>query len=129
MTIPAKESQRRYRAKNPGKIAETWKRWFIRKYYGLTLDDVAVMLEAQNGCCAICRSPFGNDERCIDHDHRTGKIRGLVCHRCNMGIGFLRDDPAILTSAAIYVRDGGVLKIDRFVPDLVALEKRSKCSA
>lgn len=69
------------------------------------------MLAAQNGGCAICSTttPDGNARRFhVDHDHETGKIRGLLCHSCNTGIGKLRDDPDLLLSAVAYLRKGRV---------------------
>lgn len=60
--------------------------------FGLTLDDEVVILDSQNGGCAICGGPSGRKGRFdIDHDHTTGKFRGLLCHRCNKGLGLLGD--------------------------------------
>ena len=74
--------------------------------YGMTLEDYDKMLVEQLGACAICKTvPDGELARlCIDHDHETGRIRGLLCDRCNRGIGLLRDDPAVLDAAAQYLR-------------------------
>lgn len=70
--------------------------------YGITATDYAKMLVAQQGCCKIC----GKDtlERLnIDHNHITGKVRGLLCRLCNMGIGHFVDSPALLRKAAEYL--------------------------
>lgn len=74
--------------------------------YGLTLDDYKVMLAAQEGGCAICGGPPNGKgvNYHIDHDHTTGRVRGLLCHSCNTGIGNLRDDPERLERAAHYIR-------------------------
>ena len=68
--------------------------------------ELLVMREAQGDRCAICKG-----ERCgpgdrlhIDHDHVTGKVRALLCSRCNTMIGLAGDDPARLTAAAAYIR-------------------------
>lgn len=68
--------------------------------HGLTLEDVELLLRRQNGVCAIC-----GDEGtlCIDHDHKTGKVRGLLCRRCNIGLGHFRDDTVALTNAVAYL--------------------------
>jgi hypothetical protein len=62
------------------------------------------LYEAQHGCCALCNEP---EEKfswlCIDHDHETGKIRGLLCPNCNRGLGLLQDSPQLLQKAAAYV--------------------------
>jgi len=71
---------------------------------GATQQMYDVMYEAQRGCCALCNEP---EEKfawlCIDHDHDTGKIRGLLCPNCNRGIGLLRDNADLLRKAATYI--------------------------
>ena len=74
--------------------------------YGLTLQQYDELLKNQGGGCAICRkSESGESGNClsVDHDHLTGKVRGLLCYSCNAGIGMFRDDPALLTGAVIYL--------------------------
>ena len=59
------------------------------------------LIDAQNGKCAIC----GELHRtlCVDHDHKTDVIRGGLCHACNLGLGYFKDDPARLHAAATYI--------------------------
>lgn len=71
-----------------------------RRTYGITSADYDRMERNQNGKCAICRAK-GNLH--IDHCHTTGKVRGLLCCRCNLAIGSFRDDPHIVRQAAIYL--------------------------
>lgn len=74
--------------------------------FGLTPGELERLLQRQRGRCGICRRKkpgTGSGEWCIDHDHVTGQVRGLLCGRCNSGIGMLQDDPEILTAAARYV--------------------------
>jgi hypothetical protein len=80
--------------------------------YGLTVDDYELMLAQQNGVCAICGMPEtvrqphradGGESLAIDHDHATGRVRGLLCMMCNTAIGKLKDDPELLRSAAHYL--------------------------
>jgi hypothetical protein len=76
------------------------------RMYGLTQREWDVLVKRQGDRCAICRTdkPGGRGERWhIDHDHLTGRVRGLLCHRCNMGVGFFLDDPQIIKAAARYV--------------------------
>lgn len=62
------------------------------------------MRDAQGDCCAICQVPFDGPGACaVDHDHATGKVRGMLCGRCNRAIGLLRDDPEIMRQAADYI--------------------------
>jgi hypothetical protein len=59
-------------------------------------------LDAQEGLCAICQSPIDESAH-LDHDHETGEIRGMLCGNCNMGIGHLKDSPAIVGAALSYL--------------------------
>lgn len=75
----------------------------LRKKYGLNLESFKAILQAQGGVCAICkRIP---QEPVVDHSHITGRVRGILCHACNIGIGNLQDSPAILESAQAYLRE------------------------
>ena len=76
-----------------------------KRRYGLTLEDLARMFERQGGCCAICEKELkeGRSGMCVDHDHTTRAVRGLLCHACNTGIGKLEDDADLLRKAARYV--------------------------
>lgn len=77
-------------------------RWL--RQYGLTPTDFDAMLETQGGRCAICRGDDHNGRNwCVDHDHATGAVRGLLCTDCNIGLGKFKDDPAILRAAIEYL--------------------------
>jgi hypothetical protein len=83
---------------------ERSRRRFRDKLYGLPLDDYMSLLERQGGRCAICRENAAPDlALAADHDHATGAIRGLLCSRCNNGLGSFRDDPELLRSAVAYL--------------------------
>jgi hypothetical protein len=74
--------------------------------YGLTEDGYQQLLEVQGGCCAICSSPDADSRGRalhVDHDHNTGKVRGLLCKNCNQALGLLADDSARLRKAASYL--------------------------
>lgn len=79
-----------------------------RRYYGLSPEDVAVMLARQNRECAICTVEIhdGRDGFCVDHDHATGRIRGLLCRKCNVMLGMVDDRPEVLASAIRYLEVG-----------------------
>lgn len=86
---------------------------YMRKYlYGLTQEQFEAMLEAQGGRCAICRTdtPGGRDNRWhVDHCHATGKVRGLLCNGCNIGLGHFKDDPERLLAAVAYLEACAVM--------------------
>ena len=71
--------------------------------YGISVEDYEEMLESQGGGCYICGiGPVGRALD-IDHDHRTGKVRGLLCSNHNRALGLLGDDPDLLLAAHTYL--------------------------
>jgi hypothetical protein len=74
------------------------------KKYGLTPDTYRALLKSQKDKCAICKAkePGGNRRWHVDHCHDTGKVRGLLCSQCNVGIGMLKHSPKILKAAISY---------------------------
>ncbi|MCP4541701.1 MAG: hypothetical protein GY832_31600 [Chloroflexi bacterium] len=79
----------------------------LRYKYGITLDDYDRMFEAQNGVCAVCGKPqqSHNGRRLdVDHSHKTGGVRGLLCNKCNTVIGLVYEDRDILLKASEYLR-------------------------
>ncbi len=79
---------------------------YMRSYlYGVTPERMAEMLTEQDGRCAICRtdSPGGKGDWHVDHCHATNRVRGLLCHRCNLGLGMFRDSAEFLTAAIDYL--------------------------
>lgn len=76
--------------------------WFYRKKkYGLSKEQYQTMAEKQNYECAIC---FSDGPLKVDHSHKTGKIRGLLCYLCNVGLGSFRDSDVFLENAKEYLR-------------------------
>lgn len=75
----------------------------LQKEYGLTLMEFKRMYKEQEGCCLICRKEHEETKLAVDHCHKTGVLRGLLCHRCNMGLGYFGDDAQLLTSAVSYL--------------------------
>ncbi|KKM07229.1 hypothetical protein LCGC14_1736070 [marine sediment metagenome] len=75
----------------------------LQRKYGITLADYDRMLKKQHGGCAICGRAPKTRRLDIDHDHKTGKVRGALCHRCNRGLAWYSDSPALLRSAAKYL--------------------------
>lgn len=77
--------------------------------FGLTVAKYEEMLAAQGGVCAICKQPETYTRQgtvgrlCVDHDHKTGQIRGLLCHWCNLGVSAFKDEPTAARAAALYL--------------------------
>jgi len=90
-----------WRAANPERQKKSWKSWWLKTNYGITIEDYDEMVEAQEGRCLICIEP--TDKLVVDHDHETGKVRGLLCSACNTGIGHLKDSTERLFSAIDYL--------------------------
>lgn len=93
-----KEYEKRYR--------EAGKREYsFVKNYGLTKEQYLQMLKAQGGRCKICGvdSTILKKKLSIDHNHKTSKVRGLLCDACNCGIGHFKDDPLLMTKAIEYI--------------------------
>jgi hypothetical protein len=81
----------------------------VQEKYGMKPEEFLAMCVAQNGGCAICGESAVSARNgrakylCVDHCHETGKVRGLLCGPCNLAIGNMRDNPALLRLAASYL--------------------------
>lgn len=77
----------------------------LRRNYGLTLEEYNGLFTRQEGKCAICRvhQIELKDKLCVDHNHETDKIRGLLCRECNFGLGKFKDNKKLLADAIAYL--------------------------
>ena len=81
----------------------------LRRKYGIALGEFDELMQIQNGVCGICESSVsldrnGNQARlCVDHDHKTGVVRGLLCSTCNSALGLFKDDARLLTRALMWI--------------------------
>lgn len=74
--------------------------------YGMTEEEYAELFKAQGEVCAICKRPqFGKNRFPVDHCHKTGKVRGLLCNPCNSGMGRFEDDPQRMREAVRYLEE------------------------
>ena len=76
----------------------------IKRAHGITIDDYNKLFEKQGGVCAICFEKPIKRRHAVDHNHSTGKIRGLLCHNCNMALGLLKESPELLDRAKAYLK-------------------------
>ena len=108
-------ADKKYRESHKDKIAlfpsqskerkrERQRRYSYSRFYNITLEQYNDILLIQNGVCAICGQK-GERILCVDHNHATGKVRGLLCDKCNRGLGFFREDKTILIKALGYLNE------------------------
>lgn len=87
--------------------AQARKASHIKHKYKLSIEWFQNLIKEQENKCAICRIDFDGTRTaarpCIDHDHTSGKVRGLLCHRCNTGLGMFKDERELLFAAADYL--------------------------
>lgn len=113
-----KENAKEYRKNNSEKIKKynveydkknslKRKGSHIKRNYGITLEEHNLMFNKQEGKCKICgrhqneiKIPFA-----VDHDHTTGRIRGLLCHKCNQGLGYFNDNIDLLMKAINHLKN------------------------
>ncbi len=80
-------SHTKWKKKNKYKVASLNRKSYLKKTYSLTLEQYDKMFEIQGGVCAICNQPETWRRLSVDHNHQTGKVRGLLCSKCNTDLG------------------------------------------
>jgi hypothetical protein len=114
------EYNKQYKLRNKDKVAKHCAKYYqlhkkeiskrsriaTIKEHGLTLDQYDVIFNKQNGKCVICGRHQSELKLtlAVDHDHISGKVRGLLCNTCNRGIGYLHDDINLLEKAIQYIK-------------------------
>lgn len=109
-----KQRNKEWQLSNPGKAKVYQKKSYDKnprrfvnarlKYkYGIDLEEYNKMYAQQNGLCAICDKKCNLGVLCVDHDHKTGKVRGLLCRKCNTAIGFMGDEQSLFIKAIVYL--------------------------
>lgn len=104
-----KLSRQLYGIKNKDRV----KNQILKQKFNIRIDQYKNMFSSQNGLCKICQQPETIKARncdyikalSVDHCHKTGKIRGLLCDRCNKGIGYLKDSIELLQNAIRYLKE------------------------
>lgn len=86
------------------KLNVNYRKHDLKRRFGITVEEFEAMLLAQNNLCKICKRESLEKRLAVDHCHTTGKVRGLLCTRCNLGIGYFQDDPNLLIEAVAYLR-------------------------
>lgn len=122
------KAHKQWSLRNPGKIKELnekhkgtrkayynspeiklkYRKKYIERKFGIKYDLYQSMHDSSDGKCYICGEPETNKRQeylSVDHDHKTGKVRGLLCNSCNRGLGFFRDNPKYLENAKTYINN------------------------
>src|SRR6266567_3377847 len=96
------KERKRYRD-NYAQFYHINRKCILKRKYGITWDEYQEMFESQKGLCAICQGVEEGRMLSVDHDHETGKVRGLLCGSCNRALGLFKEDPELLDIAKEYV--------------------------
>ena len=110
-TVSSRRERRQARTKyevqwaidNPERTAEIKRFSHVKKAYGLTKEEYLELADRANGKCEICLVSFGESVPHVDHCHSSKQVRGLLCARCNHGLGNFRDTPKFLEGALAYL--------------------------
>ena len=94
---------KKYREENKEQIATTMRRSHFKESYGITIEKYDEMLVAQGGGCAICGKKPTTRRLAVDHCHLTLKVRGLLCVKCNVGLGQFEADLVLIQKAVQYL--------------------------
>ena len=83
---------------------------YLKRTYDISENEYNAMIYSQNNSCFICNTEFdfgvfGPNSPVVDHDHNTGRVRGILCNECNRGLGYFHDNPAALLNAASYITE------------------------
>ena len=102
--------RRKYTRRNAVTLRTENRTYVLQRKYGIDLEFYRYLLEKQNGVCALCGKPETTIRHgkiiglAVDHDHVTGKVRGLLCRKCNVSLGFFGDDIERLEKAIAYLK-------------------------
>ena len=117
-----RKANKKWQQNNREKTVKVSQKWYWKnkektrasaryRKYGITQEDFDYLLKEQNKSCAICKVSFENQTPHVDHDHDTGYVRGLLCSKCNTGIGLLQDCLITLGQAKDYLESSARMAI------------------
>lgn len=98
------------RKKVPKEIRQKKRRErMLKEKYDISSEEFDILLTKQNNSCSICKKKYNDGEKafCVDHNHKSGRIRGVLCHNCNVAIGNLEDNIINILNAANYLIENG----------------------
>lgn len=97
---------KRWREENPEAHRLSYVKGHVRRLYGLSWEEYMGLFDRQEGRCALCSKEhvlMAVHGLCVDHDHRTGRVRGLLCKKCNTALGVLGDSPDSIRRVLAYL--------------------------
>lgn len=99
--------QTEWSRKNKGRYKTRRRDYYLQKLYGITIEDYNRLFLEQGGRCKICKRHQSEFKRsfAVDHSHATNRVRGLLCHHCNKGLGHFFEDAMTMENAIIYLRE------------------------
>lgn len=106
-SIYSKSHPEKWQAQNKKEENKVYKKfWKLLKRYNLSKEAFEKLLEDQNFTCAIClKVPLEMENGyCVDHDHISGEVRGILCQQCNSGLGMFKDNTDFLFNAILYLK-------------------------
>jgi len=100
-----KEYDQGYHAENREKHLEAMRRTAYARRYKMTVEEYDNLFAKQGNCCAVCGTSQGYASKrlAVDHNHDTGEVRGILCDRCNLVLGKVKDSPELLRDLALYL--------------------------
>lgn len=106
----SKRSKKNWASKSDEERSKINTKLRLKYYYGLTVEEYLKLLKDQQNKCYICGALEGNPNKrlFVDHCHSSGKVRKLLCHHCNSGLGMFKDNPELLKKAADYLKEHNV---------------------
>lgn len=101
-----KERNRKYWYENKHRWVDSGRDGWLRRNYNITLKEYNELFNKQEGRCGLCGIHQSEQNRvmAVDHCHKTGIVRGLLCFECNVGLGKFKDDSSLLTKAVEYIK-------------------------
>jgi hypothetical protein len=109
----SEQKAKEWRKNNPDKVKKYQRITNLKKNFGISVEEYELLLESQNGVCAICKEPETFIHKAtnkparlaVDHCHKKGHVRKLLCKACNTGLGLFKDNPELLIKAAEYLKE------------------------
>lgn len=96
-------ARRKWSKNNPERSRESSRRRNLLCKYGITVEEYEELLRKQKDVCGICEGKSSDRNLAVDHDHTTGRVRGLLCNNCNRALGLFQDSRDILQKALDYI--------------------------